>query len=206
MKPSVIHKILAIAFLIGDVLGAIGQWTSYPQPMTEEGLLSALRKFNSVPAEERDNACEAFVIKQLGNKYSDEATALLVGYLDFERPIVVGEKTGFMFDGPLSIDNRYPATSTLMTFGRPVVPALLTSIGQSSSSLVQRNATYTLMQIFRNRPESGIQSLRETSLEVKPEIESQRLEGAARQALQWCGQSHLDACKSAENSPLAKDH
>jgi len=56
------------------------------------------------------------------------------------------------------------------------------------------------MQIFRERPENGIETIREETLHITSNVQSKRLQEAAREALRWCG-SHLDACKSAENAP-----
>ena len=205
MRVSILDCILTVCFLFGPLVVSVAQCTSSSQPSSDEQLLSVLR--NSVDAlpQERNGACITFVIKQLENKYSDEGTTLLIRYLDFERPIDETERAGFMFHGPPSIENSYPATGTLMSFGKRAVPALLAAIAEASSTLLQRNATYTVMLIFREHPENGILSLREKSLNVTSDVQSKRLQEAARESLRWCG-SHLDACESAENAPLPTGH
>jgi hypothetical protein len=205
MKLSMLYFTLAMCFLFGPLAVSLAQCRSSPQPASAEQLLSVLHDGIDTPPQERDGACITFAIKQLENKYSDEATMLLIGYLDFERPLDDAEKAGFMFHGPPSIENSYPATGTLMSFGKPAVAALLAAITDASSTLVQRNATYTFMQIFRDEPQNGIKILGERSVEGSP-IQSERLRVAAQEALRWCGRSHLDACKSAENGLQPKDN
>lgn len=198
MRLPVLCNFVLVFFLAGVPGASLGQCGPDPQSMSQEQLLSILRDGIDTPPQERDGACLTFVIRQLENQYSAEATGLLIKYLDFERPLQDAEKAGFIIHGPPTIDNRYPAASALVSFGKRAVPALLAAIANPSSNLVQRNAIYTFMQIFRDEPQTGIKVLREKSLEGSS-TQSDRLRDAAQEAQQWCGRSHLDACKSAEN-------
>lgn len=196
-----LHSTLSVLFVFGIVGNFLGQCRSNPQPVSQEQLLSVLRNSIKTPPQGRDGACITFAIRQLENKYSEEATSLLVDYLDFERPLEDLEKAGFVFHGPPSIENSYPATDTLMSYGMPAVPAVLSAIANTSSTLIQQNATFTLMQIFRDEPQNGIKILREKSLEGST-TQSERLRAAAEEAIRWCGRSHLDACEAAEKKAI----
>jgi len=204
MKLSARHPIVLVFIVVGAVAGSPGQCGSYPQPMSQEQVLSVLRDSVKAAPQERDGACITFAIRQLENKYSGEATILLVDYLDFARPLDDAEQAGFMSHGPPTIGNRYPATSTLMSFGKPAVPVLLDAIADKASTLVQQNATYTLMEIFREQPEKGIEILRRKSLEGSA-VQSARLRAAAQEALRWCGRSHMERCKLAEENIPSKE-
>ena len=203
MKLSMRRRISVVVFMVGAVVGSPGQCGSYPQPMSQEQVLSVLRDSTKTAPQERDGACITFAIGQLENKYSDEATVLLVDHLDFARPLEDAEKAGFVTHGAPTIGNRYPATAVLMSFGQQAVPAVLAAIANNSSTLVQQNATYTLVQIFRDQPEKAIDLLKAKSMEAGSPMQSERLRTAAREALRWCGRSHLEACRLAENRPEA---
>jgi hypothetical protein len=161
-----------------------------------EQLLSFLRESKQILSRPKEADCVTFVIKLLEYESSPDAIELMVKYLDFERPLSDAEKAGFMIQGPFTIGNKYPATGTLMTFGKAALPALFLAIENGPSDVVQRNATYTIMQIFRDHPDEGIEAIKKQAT-IAPPPKAEKLRTAAQEALEWCGKAFIKDCQAA---------
>jgi hypothetical protein len=164
-------------------------WSSISQ------LLSFLREAKQPTSTQKDADRIVYAIGQLEYKYSPGAAKLLAEYLDFERPLTEAEHEGFMIHGPLTIGNKYPATGILMTFGERALPELLSTIKISASETARRNASYTVMQIYRDEPPRGIALLKGESTKVGPPGAA-RLRIAAEEACAWCGAKYKKQCQA----------
>jgi hypothetical protein len=158
-------------------------------------LVDFLRHSLDTPLSVRSTECIEFALEQLNFKRSSDTVPVIVNYLDFERPLTPAEKEGFSFHGgPRNIAGRYPATGALMMAGKAAVPALVSAIKTDSSSMVRRNATYTIMQIFRTEPAKGIELLKQEALTSSAQA-SANLKGAAAIAVQWCNEKQRVQCE-----------
>ena len=103
-------------------------------------------------------------IRELGNQKAKEAIPDLIRLLTFEdmkykEPDEITE--GFTVIGPSLI---YPAAGALINIGPPSLSALVKVIeGNKTGSVESDNATYTVMIIFREDTEQGVNYLREAS-------------------------------------------
>jgi hypothetical protein len=180
---------------------AMAQCTSLNDSSSAQELISFLRTSKGLPRAKQDSECITFAIRHLEYKPSPEAEELLIGYLEFERPLSQAERTGFAIHGPLTESNTHPAIGTLLTFGKSAVSALISSIGDSNSETFRSTATHTLMLIFRDQPPVGIEYLMQRATNTEPS-KSAKLKLAASNAVQWCGKDYKQQCEAA----LAENH
>jgi hypothetical protein len=161
-------------------------------------LLSFLQASKDLPKDQQDRECITFAIERLQGKPSQEAISILIEYLDFERPMSDAERQGFMLHGPATFPgSSYPAPGALITFGKDALPALLSRIAVSSSKATDRNATYAVMQIFRDDPLQGIETLNRRAADLAPSQGADKLKTAAHDAVQWCTEAHRKQCQAA---------
>jgi hypothetical protein len=184
-------------FVIGLVLAnatAAENQCSFPNAnSSSKDLIAFLRSSLNLSPERRDNSCIEFAIRHLEYKYSEQTTELLLHYLDFKRPLTQAESSGFMINGPVTEATLYPAIGTLSTFGKPALPELLSVIANSASDVSTRNATHTIMEIFRSAPVKGIEALQKQA-SVSPPESAARFKNAAQVAVQWCSQRFRSQC------------
>ncbi len=80
---------------------------------SHDQLLSFLRASKELPAGQQDRECISFALKRLQNVATDnpdETIAVVISYLDFERPLSEAERHGF--GGNSLTLGRYPAIGT----------------------------------------------------------------------------------------------
>lgn len=140
---------------------AAGQCAALNEHTSKADALAFLRASLNLSLQQRDPECISIALQDLKHSPSFEATSLLVKYLDFERPLSEAEQKGFMIHGPITQSTTYPAIGTLMTFGKEAIPELLATVETSASATIEKNATHTIMLIFRNEPANGIEALKQ---------------------------------------------
>lgn len=178
---------------------AEGQCRFLKTDSSSNNMTAFLRNSLDLSPEQRDAACIEFAIRHLEYRYSEESAELLVRYLDFKRPLSQAEINGFMIKGPMTEANLYPAIGTLFTFGKLAVPNLLSAISHPLSEVTTRNATHTIMAIFRREPVRGVELL-EKQGSMSPPESAARFKNAAQVAVQWCSQRYRTQCEAAARS------
>lgn len=169
-------------------------------PPTE--LISFLRVSQALLPAQQDRVCITFAIQHLESKPSPEAIAVLIDYLDFERPLSESEQKGCMLHGPPTLpSSNYPAPGSLFSFGKAAVPALLSVIETSRSGTRRRNAIFAIMQVFRDEPMNGIEVIKQRTTELEPS-NAANLRSAAREAVQWCGDHYQQRCRAAASKDI----
>jgi hypothetical protein len=166
---------------------------------TTDELAGLLRSSRDVPEDQRDRECINFALQQLSYRRAPEAAPILVDYLDFQRPLTEAEEAGAAFHGGgrRSIAGMYPATGALMQAGQVAVPALLSAITTHDSPLIRRNATFTIMQIYRTQPVEAIQRMKAEEAKLARGTGQASLKDAIRNAVQWCEDNLRAKCESA---------
>ena len=195
-----IHRVLSLVIIMTIATSnlAIAECAALSAGSSAEGLIGFLRASKKLQAGRQDQECIQFALEHLAYKPSPDATAVLVDYLGFERPLSDAERDGFMFHGPRSnIAGYYAASSTLFTFGRSAIPALVSAIETRESSVVRHNATYTVMQIFRRQPVDGIQTLKQELAKLPLGKAATNVKNAIQEAIRWCDEGHQKECESA---------
>jgi len=197
-----LHRILSLAAVltIGAPKLALAQCPVLTTNSPADELTAFLRSSKELPAERQDRDCIQFALEQLGSKHSLDAIPVLVDYLDFERPLTEAEREGFSFHGSRKyIGGTYIASSSLFTFGKVAVPALVSAIKTRESPLIRRNATYTIMQVFRAEPFKGIELLEQEALASPPPVAA-NLRAAVLFALKWCDERNRRRCEAATHA------
>jgi hypothetical protein len=127
-------------------------------------------------------------IQKLGSLRAVEATPDLVGLLTFQRRFAWETKDGSQEIQPITTANRYPAVGALFQIGEPALPALLGVIENSPQDTVEsRNATETIMYIFREKCLDGIRFISPPKTAGKLSTSHKRRIRASKWARsRWC--------------------
>jgi hypothetical protein len=191
MLLATVVTLLSSGFLVAQDDCAVLKDNSSP-----DTFVSFLDQSLSRAPQQRDAGCVVFAIRHLEYQWSPRAEAVLLRYLDFQRALSHDERIGFTSHGPLGISELYPAVSTLSTFGERIVPSLLGEIKESDSSTVRRNASYTLIEIYREHPEKAIATMRTEAVRTD-NSGAERLMSAVHDSIRWCGKRHKAECDAA---------
>ena len=78
---------------------------------------------------------------------------------------------------------RYPAIDALFQIGKPALPALCKVIASDApASINSKNATLTIILIFRDDPQQGVNFLDDQASKAPPPVAASRFRAAAAQA------------------------
>ena len=194
-----LHRVLSVAILVTRFTSrlAVAQCTALSTDSSADDLIAFLRSLKGRPAETQNRECIQFALEHLEHKPSPDAIAILIDYVDWERPVTKAEQEGFSYQGSRKfIAGTYVASSTLFSFGKVAIPALVSAIKTSESPLIRRNATYTTMMIFRAEPVKGIELLRQEA-QASSFPAAANLRAAALSALEWCYGKNRPQCEAA---------
>jgi len=162
----------------------------------EGTLVSFLQRSRDLPTKDRDPDCITVALRGLEDRVTAQYAELLISYLDFERPLDdKEERAGWRWHGRLMIGDKYPATGPLMTMGEAALTPLLGAIRDSNSAIVRYNATYTVMQIFRDDFPRGVRFLSDAAKQTAGDS-LLRLQQSANDAVEMCRKSDRDECNS----------
>lgn len=148
----------------------------------ERRFLSILR---DKQAQENQPDLVVAAIEQLGGMRSVAAIDDLVNLITFkrtlpERATPSSPIQGGLPAGPMSV---YPATEALFHVGEPALPALVAVIEASEpEALASQNALYTIMAIFREDREAGVEYLENAAKQAHNTEGSKNLLRAAERA------------------------
>jgi len=176
---------------------AFGECAALDDNSPATQLLAFLRASADLPREQWNVDCLTFAIRHLEyRKPATDTIRVLIGFLDFKRPLSQAERLGFVIHGAATVSNLFPAAGTLFTYGKLALPELVAAIENSASPTVTQNATYTVMEIFRDEPATGIEYLKHQAA-VLDRSKATKLREAASIAVQWCGAKHQAECEAA---------
>jgi hypothetical protein len=117
-------------------------------------------------------------IDRLGELKAEPAIGDLVSILTFRQQFSEDqEEIGIVTDS-----RRYPATNALWQIGKPALPALSAAIASNDAkSMESKNATYTVMLIFRDTPKLGVNYLEDQASKTQNHVAATRFRAAAEQ-------------------------
>lgn len=168
--------LLAIALLAFPGKAVVFKESQMPEQSgsAEKHLLDFVRDKES---QDKDREGVAQAIERLGEMRSYAAIDDLVKLITFRRTLRSNEGTQPTVidkEHPVTPLSVYPATGALFHIGRPALPALMKLIETSEpNSLASQNAVYTLMAIFREDPEAGVQYLQDAA-DQAPTLEASK--------------------------------
>jgi hypothetical protein len=179
-----IITLLAIVLLAFRGKAVVFKESQMPEQMgsAEQHLLDFVRDKES---RNKDREGLAQAIERLGEMRSYAAIDDLVQLITFNRTLPSNEGIQPTFidkEHPVTPLSVYPATGALFHIGEPALPALMKLIETSDpESLASQNAVYTLMAIFREDPEAGVQYLQDAADQAPtPEASKSLLRAVAR--------------------------
>lgn len=190
--------------LLSIGIGCVGQ-SSCPAVSADAPFSQLVSFLSNANREDASNACIVDDIEQIESKIKgnilrpdETATAIqvLIRYIDYERELSPAEKQGYVFQPRIS-DYLYPATDALLILGPKAVPSLVFLLSlPTTSMLAHKNALYTLMAIYRNKPREGVRIIL-AGANTAPDTDSaKRLHRVAEEAVQQCGSSHRAECEA----------
>lgn len=124
-------------------------------------------------------------IKRLGELRAESAVDDLVSVLTFRQILSSETRPGApigMIDGTHldTLGETYPAIDALFEIGKPALSALTAAIASSDpKSLTAKNATYTVMVIFRDNLRDGVSYLNDQAAKSRTKVAAARLRTAA---------------------------
>jgi hypothetical protein len=139
--------------------------------------------------------CVVGAIRYLGGKRYAEASTVLIQYLDYANPVYL-HQPGLRG----SIPYVYPAVDSLVSHGKPVVPELISAIGDASTTEVaRRNAAEAIAFIYgASRPDAitALVSAAQAQAPTDP-MASGRLMDQARWLADRCTLTMRNDCENA---------
>ncbi|GGA71265.1 hypothetical protein GCM10011507_23640 [Edaphobacter acidisoli] len=148
----------------------------------------AIEYLQTVNGDARTRSCVFAAFQDIASLPPEQATPLLIKYLDYERPLTDSEKQGVFLTSDRG--NLYPAVQALFNIGSlhrgAVEPLLITYLGEDHSGDEQgfKSGVY-LLYVLRHTP-AAIEDLKARWTKTTDPAVSQRLHAAAQALLKWC--------------------
>jgi hypothetical protein len=115
-------------------------------------------------------------INRLGELKADSAIADLISILTFRQEFSEEQQEIDI----IGLGQIYPAVGALWQIGKPALPAVTAVIATTDTkSIESRNATYTVMLIFRDYPKEGVSYLEDQASKAQKPAAASRLRAAA---------------------------
>jgi hypothetical protein len=150
----------------------------------EIGRLLQIVRDERLRAEDSDKVAQA--IAELGEMRATIAVDDLIKLITFRRtfPQERGNPEGVINEiHVITSDGRFPAIGSLFEIGKPSLPSLIRLIANhDANSLESKNALITVMLIFRDEPQAGVQYLKDAGEKSRVALKRERLLMASEKA------------------------
>jgi hypothetical protein len=153
-----------------------------PTQSTETAQTDEINKLRAVVRDARlrrqDPKQVTSAINRLGELKAEPAIGDLISILTFRQEFSeVQQEMNIISDG-----FRYPAINALWQIGKPALAALSAVIASNDArSIESKNATYTVMLIFRDAPKLGVNYLEDQASKAQNRVAVSRFRAAAEQ-------------------------
>ena len=193
MRASMKVMLLMAAFLIPTL--SAGQECEAAKDASVEKIIEYLQHVGDDPAAA---ACVQVAFHHIAALPPEQAIPLLITYLGYKRPLNESERHGFFMHGKAP-DVLFPAVQELYSIGSPADPALIGFIAGNKDSLglESKNAVYTLLLIHHGDVVSALQELHRARVSLTSDDVRDRLQAAAREAMNGAMTWALAQCEDA---------